>query len=164
MGIFDRLFKDILESSNGRIYTTSGCWMFDPSPKLLEKSRLKLIRNDDTGREMKLVGKPGVHCPNPEVCSGKYPKYKDKDMWSIPACVCRKCQYYSKSTRAIRYSHCLWRKAKNGGAFGAIAKTTEIVNKALEETDKIMNSITAPPLHHQNDAPENEIPPISQGV
>lgn len=140
-GIFDRLCKDILESSNGRIRANSGCWMFDPPQKLWEKSRLKLVRLDDTGREMKLVGKQGVHCQNPEVCSGKYPKYSGRESWSIPASVCRKCEHYSKATRSIRYPHCLWLKAKHGGSFGAIAKTNEIITKALDETDKIMSSL-----------------------
>ena len=133
MGILADIYRRQREQCNGRIESLPGNWVFDPG-----KETQFITSTDASGREMFLIHKRGVHCSNPDVCSG-YPQFKEPDLrWSVPYKVCRKCQHYHKGgTDRLRYPHCQWERESHGGNAGAAQSVVDMMSSVVEKTNNI---------------------------
>lgn len=138
MTIFDRIVRQLAYECNGRIYTTSGCWVFQV-PKNYPKDAHLLKGTDATGKPMFCIGKKGVFCPNPDVGENTYPQSKDSRIWFVPHSVCRKCQHYCKTgSNRLRYPHCDWVRSRRGGNAGAVINTARVYIDVLDFADRMI--------------------------
>ncbi len=149
MGILDRIFKEMFEDKAGRIHAISAGWDFNPSKSLIKRTIERnpnfyrgkpYIRKDADEKEMTLIRRRTVSCPNPEVERGKFPRSQNKDgpsRWYIPYSICRKCEYHRKSEHKYRFPRCLFRASINP-IQAAIEETQGILSKAVDEAKKIM--------------------------
>lgn len=139
MNILDDLTRAIIESKMGRIHKTPANWTFNPG----QAKNYNRDRPDADGVQMSLVKQLGVHCRNPDVAQGRYPKTKGtKDhFWWVPLKHCRKCEHYCKAPQrgSHRYPYCNWRRQHNGGArAAAAAEICSLIRKSVKETNKIL--------------------------
>lgn len=150
MGILDRIFREMFEDKAGKIHISSGGWDFNPSASLIQKTIARNpnfyrgnphIRKDADGKEMTLVHRRTVSCPNPEVESEKFPRCQNKvglSSWYIPHSICRKCQYHRKSEHKYRFPRCLF-KASQNPQMEALKGTMECFGNAVREANQLLN-------------------------
>ncbi|MCP4201891.1 MAG: hypothetical protein GY769_08155 [bacterium] len=145
MSLLDRIFKEQLEMSNGRIRFTGAHWSFDPPESrvaLVGGGEGKALKSKDAdGLPMTLTKGQGVHCPNPEAGRGfpRYAREKRPVQWFVPGSHCRRCEHYRKGgTDGLRYPHCAWTREQRGGEKGAVREFGSLLKGAISDANKMM--------------------------
>jgi hypothetical protein len=142
--ILDDIFKHRLEVLRGRIMSTPGNWVFEPTQAQIERTKARnqyMLHEsvDADGKPIYLIKQRGVHCTRAELCNGKYPKAKDGEYWYIPLYVCRKCEFHQKGKRrgTPRYPCCTYRANKDAER-SAITDVLQVLSDAKKFADDLM--------------------------
>ncbi len=133
MNILDMIYKEQLEARRGRISFASSNWVFDPTPAQTARSRRIHESKDGNERVIYCIKQRGAWCQNPEI-GGSFPKSTAREMWFVPAYICRKCQYHHKGKRrgVPRYPTCQWAASKNAEQ-DALKDTLGILHEAKKQ-------------------------------
>jgi hypothetical protein len=153
MSTLGRLVGDMLRRSTeygqGRIYSFSNTWVWADSPMVKSAKATRFRHADPSGREMVLVGSPGVHCPNPEI-GRDYPLSDGAEKghelrWFVPAKVCRACEHRRKAQRGINYPWCAWAAAQRGGRAAGALRVLGMASQAMQDANHLIEHGTLPP-------------------
>jgi hypothetical protein len=108
--------REARDRSLGRIRIYSGRWLFAedaPKSKLSADLRENHPSADADGRDMLIIGQRAVFCRHRK-WQGTYPRIVNgantdaPGKFAVPYTACRKCQFYAKSDKRIRFPRCLY--------------------------------------------------------
>ena len=136
------MFKRLLEKKMGRIIQYDNNFELTDDPREegwhVKGENREYVSYDSLNRKMKLVRKPSVHCINVELYKSKYP-FVMCSYVSVPRKVCRKCEFYRKSTPERRFPICLFRAEKNPEK-ETFETFDNIMSDAINKTKELLES------------------------
>jgi hypothetical protein len=135
------LMRDYVESMAGKIVRRAFVYLFLPAPS--RKQRLRNWRGEESrtltdqdGKEFAPFKGRGVHCTNPELWLGKYPR-RDNDgrtYFIVPQSDCKACSFYEAPGRKRRFACCRWDRERLKGA----PTPLQIAEEAMREARRMI--------------------------
>lgn len=156
MGLFDQLFKSLLDNAAGRIRWTPNMWAIVGSRWDKKRCKNECIAkhvqsgkpyNENRydaegsifieGKTVVLVRKSCTLCPNPP--GDDFHRNSDNGYHWVPASECRKCPYYRKADKQFRFPRCTFGRSEDraGVAKQALNDFGECLGKVDEKVKEI---------------------------
>lgn len=143
MGLWNQMFKSIVESNAGRIRLQSNMWAIVGSRWDKKRIQNKYIAGKAGSNELGeiihgehvLVRRLNTsNCPFPP---GMYFYIGPNGKASVPATECRKCEYYRGADRQLRFPRCTFKRSASEAVSKSVKDVQEIVDSAIDKANKI---------------------------